>query len=197
MLCCMTPPRAPSAAPPDIDVDTVRGWFTGRLPDDWFLEPVEVVLDREEITLVGRIPEPTLATDASEAERAAALGGRVRAWREQTRAERMAAASEAQHRYGRAVSWGARCGEHRELFTTLGVPVMTRLRQAERIALDTLVAAGVARSRSEALAWCVALVGRHESEWLDELRAAMEHVGQVRSSGPRSDAAHEGPGAPD
>ena len=37
---------------------------------------------------------------------------------------------------------------------------MTRLRQPERLVLDTLVAAGVARSRSEALAWSVRLVGK-------------------------------------
>ena len=43
---------------------------------------------------------------------------------------------------------------------------MTRLRQPQRMVLDTLVDAGVARSRSDALAWCVRLVGQHEDDWL-------------------------------
>jgi hypothetical protein len=75
-------------------------------------------------------------------------------------------------------------GEHRELFTHLAVPVMTRLRQPERQVLDTLVEAGVARSRSDALAWCVRLVGRNTQTWLDELRTAVAQVEQVRAQGP-------------
>jgi hypothetical protein len=61
---------------------------------------------------------------------------------------------------------------------------MTRLRQPERLVLDTLVDAGVARSRAEALAWCVKLVAQHESDWLGELREAMSHVADVRTKGP-------------
>jgi hypothetical protein len=61
---------------------------------------------------------------------------------------------------------------------------MTRLRQPERQVLDTLVDSGVARSRSEALAWCVKLVGRHADDWLAELRSAMTAVQQVRERGP-------------
>jgi hypothetical protein len=70
------------------------------------------------------------------------------------------------------------------MFTTLSVPVMTRLRQPERQVLDTLVEAGVARSRSDALAWCVRLVGKNTESWLGELRDAMQQVERVRSSGP-------------
>jgi len=62
---------------------------------------------------------------------------------------------------------------------------MTRLRQAERLVLDTLVDAGVARSRSEGLAWAVRLVGQHADEWLAELRRAMEGVEEVRRRGPQ------------
>jgi hypothetical protein len=96
----------------------------------------------------------------------------------------MAIAREAEHRYGRKVAWGARSGGTRRLFTTLSVPIMTRLRQPERQVLDTLVDAGVARSRSEALAWCVRLVGRHADDWLGELREAMSEVDRLRSEGP-------------
>jgi hypothetical protein len=66
----------------------------------------------------------------------------------------------------------------------LSVPVMTRLRQRDRLVLDTLVDAGVARSRSDALAWCVRLVGKHSDDWLGQLREAMRTVEQVRDAGP-------------
>ncbi len=83
---------------------------------------------------------------------------------------RMQIADEAQARYGRKVAWGVTIGDRRILFTHLAVPVMTRLRQPERKVLDTLVDAGVARSRSDALAWTVKLAGQHAEEWLAELR---------------------------
>ena len=62
--------------------------------------------------------------------------------------------------------------------------LMTRLRQPERAVLDTLVDAGVAKSRSDALAWCVKLVGSHTDEWLTQLRDAMTEVERVRATGP-------------
>jgi hypothetical protein len=52
--------------------------------------------------------------------------------------------------------------------------------------LDTLVDAGVARSRSDALAWCVRLVHQHEGEWIDQLRDALVHVEKVRAEGPKT-----------
>jgi hypothetical protein len=60
------------------------------------------------------------------------------------------------------------------------------LRIGERQVLDTLIDAGVARSRSEALAWCVRLVATHEDHWISDLRSAFEHVEEVRSRGPAS-----------
>lgn len=162
----------------------VRGWFAGRLPQDWFTGPVDVSVDREEITVVGTLPDPDVADGASDAERAAAADGRARSFRESTRDQRIGIAREAEHRFGRKVAWGVVVGGHRLLFTHLAVPVMTRLRQPERLVLDTLVAAGVARSRSEALAWSVRLVGRNAEEWLGQLRSAMEQVDRVREQGP-------------
>ncbi|MFE7213741.1 hypothetical protein ACFU93_27930 [Streptomyces sp. NPDC057611] len=164
--------------------EKVRGWFAGRLPDDLFEELVEVALDREEITVIGRIPAPRLAGDAGAAEREAAVEGRVREFRERTREDRMAVAREAEHRFGRKVSWGVECAGRRALFTHVAAPVMTRLRQPERQVLDTLIAGGVARSRSDALAWCVRLVQQHTDDWLGELRASLEHVQRVRAQGP-------------
>lgn len=158
-------------------------WFTGRLPDGWFTGEVEVGVDREEIVVVGQLP----ALDeefADDAQRAAAEVGRISRFREDTREERIEIARQAEHRYGRKVAWGARLGGAEEVFTTLSVPVMTRLRQPERLVLDTLVDAGVARSRSEALAWAVHLVGEHAQEWLEELKQAMATVDDLRARGP-------------
>jgi hypothetical protein len=163
----------------------LRGWFTGRLPEDWFEGPPEIIYDREEITVVGTLRRRAGGEDASETERAAAASGLIGRFREDTREQRIAIAREAEHRFGRKVSWGIEADGHREMFTTLSVPVMTRLRQQERRVLDTLVEAGVARSRSDALAWCVRLVGKNADEWLAELREALQHVERARASGPQ------------
>ncbi len=161
-----------------------RGWLTRRLPADWFTSPPDVAVDREEILVVGTIEVPSLADDAGDDEREEALAGRIRAFREDTRDARIAIAREAERAFGRKLAWGVQCGGRREIFTSLSVPVMTRLRQPERRILDTLVAAGVARSRSDALAWCVRLVGQHTGDWLAELRHAMDEVDRVRRRGP-------------
>lgn len=171
--------RGAEAAP--VDRGEVAGWFAGRLPDGWFTGPVEITIDRDELVVIGPLAEP----DAGEGDAAAARAGRISRFREDTREERMAIADDAQARYGRSVAWGAACGDEREVFTNLSVPVMTRLRQPERLVLDTLVDAGVARSRSEALAWAVRLVGQHAEEWLTQLRDAMTSVEEVRARGPQ------------
>lgn len=159
------------------DADDAAAWLAGRLPDGWFTGTPEVTVDRDEILVVGTVSPP-------ETEGAAAESGRIARFREETRAQRMEIAEEAQARYGRTVSWGATAGGTTELFTTLSVPVMTRLRQGERRVLDTLVDAGVARSRSDALAWCVRLVGRHQEDWIASLRDALVAVEEARSRGP-------------
>ena len=154
--------------------EQIRGWFVGRLPDDWFDGAPEVVVDREEITVIGPITCP---------EEGAELG-RVKRFREETRDARMRIADEAEARFGRKVAWGVDVGGERYVFTHLAVPVMTRLRQSERAVLDTLIDAGVARSRSDALSWCVRLVGTHQGDWIQELRDALVHVEEVRKRGP-------------
>ena len=159
-------------------------WIAGRLPDGWFAEAPDVDVDRDEILVVGTITAPEIAEGATDAERAAQESGRISRFREETRDERIRIAQEAEHRYARKVSWGARAGETAEMFTTFSSPVMTRLRQPERQVLDTLVDSGVARSRSDALAWCVRLVGRNADEWLGELREAMSEVERLRAAGP-------------
>ncbi|MFF5002234.1 hypothetical protein ACFY3G_05355 [Streptomyces phaeochromogenes] len=173
--------------------EKLRGWFAGRLPDDLFESLGEVTVDREEITVVGRIPEPRLAENASDAERKAAVDSRIQEFRERTRDARVTVAREAEHRFGKKVSWGVECGGERALFTHVAAPVMTRLRQPQRQVLDTLIAAGVARSRSDALAWCVRLVERHADDWLTELRDSLEHVQRVRAQGPDGPEARDTP----
>ncbi|HET6561882.1 MAG TPA: hypothetical protein VFG72_08400 [Marmoricola sp.] len=169
-------------------LERVRGWFAGRLPQEWQDGHLEVTVDREEVVVVLPLPDPELPEGATEVERKEARAGRAKAFREETRERRVEVAREAEHRYQRKVSWGVVVGAgddaHRELFTHIAAPVMTRLRQPERLVLDTLVDAGVARSRADALAWCVRLVGRHEGDWLAELRTAMDSVADVRSKGP-------------
>lgn len=162
----------------------LRNWLGDRVPGDWFGGAVAVTMDREEITVIGALGEPEVRADATEVERSDAVEGRIRRFREDTRDHRIRIAREAQHQFGRKVSWGVTCGGRTVMFTTLSVPVMTRLRQPQRLVLDTLVDAGVARSRSEALAWCVKLVGEHEDSWLADLREALRRVQQVRSEGP-------------
>lgn len=169
----------------------ITGWFLGRLPEQWrtTADPA-ITVDREEITVRLTVPDVDLRTDAGdefgEAARSEARAGRAKAFREETRKQRIEIAREAEARFDAKVSWGVTVGEHAELWTHVAAPVMTRLRQPQRMVLDTLVAAGVARSRSDALAWCVRLVGTHESDWLAELQQAMESVTQVRDRGPQA-----------
>jgi hypothetical protein len=215
MICnhnYMSTDKQSDAASP---AEQIRGWFTGRLPDEWFVGAPEVLVDREEITVIGQLASPGTAAGAdpaakttgagkaaakesaakgaegstaerSAAEAEAAAAGRSRRFREETRDARIEIAREAEHTFGRKVSWGVICDNHKVRFTTLSIPVMTRLRQSERRVLDTLVDAGVARSRSDALAWCARLVGEHEDSWLSDLREALRHVEQVRAEGPRA-----------
>lgn len=169
-----------------MDEQELRGWIAGRVPTDWFEGAPDVEADREEILVTGSLAEPDLPSDADDEAKRAAREARIAGFREDTRGRRMRIADEAERRFGRKVSWAARCGDVERSFTTLSIPAMTRLRMPERRVLDTLVDAGVARSRSHALAWCVRLVAEHQDEWLSGLRDALEKVEQVRKQGPAS-----------
>ncbi len=168
----------------ETESERVRGWLTGRLPQEWFEGEPEVTIDRDEILIVGTIPAPEQEGDVSDAARSAAEEGRIKQYREDTRERRIEIARELEHATRRKVAWGVNCGETRTVFTSLSAPVMTRLRQPERQVLDTLVDAGVARSRSDALGWCVKLVAQHSESWLKDLRDAMSKVDDVRRAGP-------------
>lgn len=162
----------------------VEAWFAGRLPEGLFEGAPDIQTDRDEIVVIGPVADVELSSEASDAERTEARLGRIKRFREETRGARMKIASEAERRFKRKVAWGARCGDVERVFTNLSIPVMTRLRMPQRKVLDTLIDAGVARSRSEALAWCVALVGKNESEWIGELQDALVRVHEVRTGGP-------------
>lgn len=174
----------PTSAGPIQDLEQIRGWLSGRVPEDWFEAAPSVTVDREEVVVVGQLTPPSSLQDASDAERTAAVRGRATAFRERTREERIVIARELEQRFDRKVSWAVDVGGECVRFTHLAAPVMTRLRQPERQVLDTLVAAGAARSRADALAWCVRLVGQHTNDWLAELRDAMTQVEKVRAAGP-------------
>jgi hypothetical protein len=146
----------------------IEEFFERKTPPSWFSASPRIEHDEEEILCVGVLP----------------AGSNVEDFREVTRADRMSLATEAEARFHRTLSWGVEVDGRTTLFTTVATPVMSRLRFAERAVLDTLINSGIARSRSEALAWCVKLVGRHQAEWLEDLRNALVGVERVRTEGP-------------
>ena len=161
--------------------DEIKGWLQGRIPADWGTTIGDIQLDAQEVLVTLKLKD----VEGVEGDLDAARQGRIQQFRETTRDPRIQISQEAQRKFNRVVSWGAQCGEQKQLFTHLALPVMTRLRLPEREVLDALVDSGIARSRAHALAWCVALVRQHESEWFTELKQAMEGVAKVRSQGPR------------
>lgn len=164
----------------------ITAWFEARLPDAWRAAgPPAVTVDRDEITVVIALADPEVAAGADDdAVRHQVAAGRAAGFRDDTRDQRMAIAREAEHRFDRKVAWGVSVAGGTTLYTHIAAPVMTRLRQPERMVLDTLVGAGVARSRADALAWCVRLVGTHADDWLRDLRGALEDVERLRAAGP-------------
>ena len=162
----------------------IKTWFATRVPPSWFVGPAEGTSDGDEALVLGTLPDVELAAGTAEGARAAARVARIDRFREETRDERVKIAREAERQFRLKVAWGARCGDQTRVFTTLSVPVMTRLKMPERSILDTLVAGGVARSRSDALAWCVRLVGMHQADWIKGLREALVKVDEARSKGP-------------
>ncbi len=162
-----------------IENDRLAAWFADRLPRGWSAGAPAIVADRDEILVVNTLLHPDGIPGSRE------CAARIARFRAETREDRMRVAAEAEHVFERRVSWGATCHAVTQLFTTLSVPAMTRLRLPERAVLDTLVAAGVARSRSDALAWCVRLVAANEGEWLKNLREALSAVETLRAGGPR------------
>lgn len=161
--------------------DEIRGWLAGRIPESWGATISDMQMDEHEVLVTVQLKD----VENIEGDLQAARLGRIQQFRESTRDERIGISQDAQKRFSKIVSWGAQCGDMRQLFTHLSLPVMTRLRLPEREVLDSLVEAGIARSRAHALAWCVSLVRQHQGDWLKELKEAMESVARVRAQGPR------------
>jgi len=175
--------RGRQPEPVSTTTEELSAWFAGNLSDDWFTEPVSVVFDRDEIIVTGSLATPRV-TDGVDSR--VASEARIDAFRETTRDDRIAIALRAENKFERKVSWAVSCGEVEQAYTVASVPVMTRLHMEERKTLDTLIDAGVARSRSEALAWAVSLVADNEAEWIEKLRSAMTEVEELRNQGPDS-----------
>ncbi|MFC4335291.1 hypothetical protein [Salininema proteolyticum] len=164
--------------------DDAAAWIYGIMPDGWIAGLPELTVDRDEMIIICPLPAPEHPGDATDSDRAATEEGRISRFREATRDLRVQIAQQVQYRYQRQASWGARCGGTTMVFTHQSVPVTARLRQPERLVLDTLVGSGVASSRSDALAWCVRLVEQHAEDWFAELRDAMTSVDDLRRRGP-------------
>lgn len=153
--------------------DDLVAFLARRLPPELAAAPPEVRAYPDELVLVLNVQAP-----AGDTESARALIARRR---EETRSLRMEIARELERATGLSVGWGMRAGAVEELFTTRTAPVMTRLGRAERDVLDTLVAAGVADTRSSALAYAVRAFAAEHADWLAEVRQAIAEVEKVRA----------------
>lgn len=165
--------------------EELESWFAKKVQAGWFEARPEIAADDDEILVTGTLAAPKYPKDSSPSDRKHLEIEAISAFREETREARMKVAAEAERLFNRKVSWAVTCGGSSHFFTGLSIPAMTRLRVKERAVLDTLIAAGVARSRSDALQWCVRLVASKQSEWLKDLREAFGSVEKVRAEGPK------------
>jgi len=91
----------------DKELGSIKGWFAGRLPDGWFTG-VEVAVEDDQIVVIGALPDINVGSTPEEKEGAAA--GRIARFREETRGERIGIAREAEERFKKYVTWGAKLG---------------------------------------------------------------------------------------
>src|SRR5256885_7239757 len=89
------------------ELGSIKGWFAGRLPDGWFAG-VQVAVEDDQIVVIGTLPETKLGSTPEEKEGAAA--GRIARFREETRGSRIGIAREAEERFKKYVTWGAKLG---------------------------------------------------------------------------------------
>ena len=89
------------------ELGSIKGWFAGRLPDGWFAG-VEVTVEDDQIVVLGALPEVGLASGSTPEEKEGAAAGRIARFREETRGQRIGIAQEAEERFHKYVTWGAR-----------------------------------------------------------------------------------------
>jgi hypothetical protein len=89
------------------ELGSIKGWFAGRLPDGWFTG-VDIAVEDDQIVVLGTLPEVNIGSTPEEKEGAAA--GRIARFREETRGERIGIAQEAEERFHKYVTWGAKLG---------------------------------------------------------------------------------------
>jgi hypothetical protein len=87
------------------ELGSIKGWFAGRLPDGWFTG-VEIAVEDDQIVVLGTLPELNVGSTPEEKEGAAA--GRIARFREETRGQRIGIAQEAEERFHKYVTWGAK-----------------------------------------------------------------------------------------
>jgi len=164
-----------------VKTNELQAWLQEHVPAEMLSGPPEIAVYDDEAVIIVPL-ELSGFDDALEGEERRAAERRLIAQRrEESRPWRIKLARVLQPMLGRAIAWGMRAGESEALFSTRSVPVMTRLGRAERDVLDTLVAAGVADTRSAALAYAVRAFAAEHADWLDEVREAIAQVEQVRA----------------
>lgn len=92
----------------DKEFGSIKGWFAGRLPDGWFTG-TKVTLEDDQIVVLGTLPELKNVGSTPE-EKEGAAAGRIARFREETRGERIGIAQEAEERFKKYVTWGAKLG---------------------------------------------------------------------------------------
>jgi hypothetical protein len=163
-----------------VKTNEIQSWLQERAPANLLVGPPEIAIYDDEVVIVLPLATSELDNALGEEERRAAEHTLITRRREETRPWRIKQARELQSKLGRSVAWGMRAGASEALFSTRSVPVMTRLGRTERDVLDTLVAAGVADTRSAALAYAVRAFAAEHTNWLGEVREAIAQVDQVR-----------------
>ena len=190
MLCLMhSHHHRPAGRIAAASTNEITGWVSGALPPDLYQGPPSIDVDVDEILVVGDVGAPEVPEGLDAQGTTAAEQARIARFREETRDRRIAVARQAEARYGRPISWGATAGATTERFTSVHARIATRLGLDHRKVLDRLVAAGIAKSRGQALAWCVDLVQKNEEAWLTRLKEALDTLGQTAADSPnRPDA---------
>ena len=91
------------------ELGSIKGWFAGRLPDGWFTG-VEVTVEDDQIVVLGSLPEVGATAGSTPEEKEGAAAGRIARFREETRGPRIGIAQEAEERFHKFVTWGAKLG---------------------------------------------------------------------------------------